>query len=440
VALAMYQDTLTRRTATLGPDHIDTIRSTHNLANGYYSLHQMPEAMKLFEEALAKATRVLGEEHFITIASRGSLAACYTDSGHAEKAIPLMEQVYARELAMFGAEHPSTRLTRSNLATGYLKTKNYAKAKPLAQQNLNLSIAKYGPDHKETLKDQLQLGVICGQSSDFVQALPLLKQSLTQFPKYLEIEHPYHILCLEMIVECHMGLQQYAEAIGPLKSLLQLAQAAQGPDREEILITKFNLGKCFVETGSPNEAIRLLEECHRAKQEYPALQACDVELCNAYIAVGRRAEATKIITAMLREQRRAKPPNSVELAALLRNYATGYQEIQRTTEAESLFREALAIYEQRKPAEWVVWQCRSELGECLRMQKRYSEAEPLLVASYTGLREHADAIPATESNVVCRAGQRLAELYDATNRRELAAAVRQSSPKEQPPKPRSSAQ
>ena len=60
----------------------------------------------------------------------------------------------------------------------------------------------------------------------------------------------------------------------------------------------------------------------------------------------------------------------------------------RPREAESLLREALAVREQKSPRKSnYVAIALGSLGECLVTQKRYAEAEPLLVESYQNSRE-----------------------------------------------------
>jgi len=62
-----------------------------------------------------------------------------------------------------------------------------------------------------------------------------------------------------------------------------------------------------------------------------------------------------------------------------------------------------------------VAEARGALGACLTAQRRYAEAEPLLVASLEGLRGRSGA---------GRAAARLVRLYEAWGRTEQAEAYR----------------
>lgn len=81
----------------------------------------------------------------------------------------------------------------------------------------------------------------------------------------------------------------------------------------------------------------------------------------------------------------------------------------RPQEAEPVLREALAIREQRSHRPIDVAFASGSLGECLLTQKRYAEAEPLLVASYQTLKN----IQVPQSPALKEAHDRLIALYTA---------------------------
>jgi hypothetical protein len=83
----------------------------------------------------------------------------------------------------------------------------------------------------------------------------------------------------------------------------------------------------------------------------------------------------------------------------------------------------------------------SALGACLLGQKKYAEAEPLLLKGYEGLRQHEERIPASFRRTrLTEALGRLVQLYDewakpdeaAKWRKELEAAKAPPKPTAQP--------
>jgi hypothetical protein len=90
------------------------------------------------------------------------------------------------------------------------------------------------------------------------------------------------------------------------------------------------------------------------------------------------------------------------------------------TEAEPLLRECLAIREKTMPDDWTTFNTRRMLGSALLGQKKYVEAEPLLLKGYEGMKEREKSIPKSggaEKRTPEALGA-LIELYTATNKPE----------------------
>jgi tetratricopeptide (TPR) repeat protein len=90
-------------------------------------------------------------------------------------------------------------------------------------------------------------------------------------------------------------------------------------------------------------------------------------------------------------------------------------------EAEPLARECLALREIEIPDDWRTFNAKSMLGGSLLGQKKYAEAEPLLVSGYEGMKQREDKIPPECKPRLKETLQRLVELYEHTNRPGAAA-------------------
>ena len=95
------------------------------------------------------------------------------------------------------------------------------------------------------------------------------------------------------------------------------------------------------------------------------------------------------------------------------------------TEAEELARECLAIREKEIPDDWRTFNARSMLGGSLLGQKKYAEAEPLLLSGYAGMRQREDKIPQQGKPHLKETLRRLVQLYEATSRPDQAAEWKQ---------------
>ena len=95
------------------------------------------------------------------------------------------------------------------------------------------------------------------------------------------------------------------------------------------------------------------------------------------------------------------------------------------TEAEALARECLALREQEMPDGWMTFNARSLLGEALLGQKRYAEAEPLLLSGYDGMKQREGQLPPAGKASLAESLQRLVQLNEAQGKPDKAAEWKQ---------------
>jgi hypothetical protein len=96
----------------------------------------------------------------------------------------------------------------------------------------------------------------------------------------------------------------------------------------------------------------------------------------------------------------------------------------RSREAEPLLRESLALRRQALPAgHWLIASSQSVLGACLTAERRYAEAEALLLRAQAALAEsRGNGEPTLDAR------RRLVALYEAWGRPGKAAAWRARTP------------
>jgi hypothetical protein len=93
-------------------------------------------------------------------------------------------------------------------------------------------------------------------------------------------------------------------------------------------------------------------------------------------------------------------------------------------QAEPLLREALTSYE-KIPDTWRRSHSQSMLGASLAGQKKYAEAEALLISGYQGMLQRETAIPAYYRAELEQAGNRIVQFYRDWGKPEQAAEWRE---------------
>ena len=92
----------------------------------------------------------------------------------------------------------------------------------------------------------------------------------------------------------------------------------------------------------------------------------------------------------------------------------------KPAEAELKLRECLTIRQKIQPDDWTTFDTKSMLGEALLDQKKFADAEPLLVSGYEGMKQREDAIPPQDKPRLTKALERLVRLYDAWGKKDEA--------------------
>jgi hypothetical protein len=90
-------------------------------------------------------------------------------------------------------------------------------------------------------------------------------------------------------------------------------------------------------------------------------------------------------------------------------------------EAEPVVRECLAIREKLQPEDWSTFNTRSLLGASLLGQKKFAEAEQMILSGYSGLKARETRIPPQARSRLTEAAERVVKLYEAWEKKEKAA-------------------
>jgi tetratricopeptide (TPR) repeat protein/tRNA A-37 threonylcarbamoyl transferase component Bud32 len=384
----LLREALAGQRGKLGADHPDTLRCLDNLANLYQDCRRYAEAEALFQEALAGRRRRLGADHPDTLSSLNNLAVLYGSRGHLDKAEPLLKEALAGQRRKLGADHPETLTSLNNLALLYRDRGRYAEAEPLSREALVGYRRTLGADHPNTLNGLNTLASLYWSRGRYAEAEPLFREALAGQRRKLGADHPDTLRSLDNLANLYQSRGRYAEA-EPL-----LLEAVSGARRK--------LGPA-----------------------HPTTQALILSTAVLYERGGQPAKAEPLWRELAEAAKKQAGPGAPSYAARLANLGTNLLKQRKPAEAEPPLRTCLAIRQGTQPDAWSTFNARSLLGEALARQKRYAEAEPLLLAGHEGLEARARTVPPQAQHSLTEALERLVQLYDAWGKPEQAAAWRQ---------------
>jgi hypothetical protein len=83
-------------------------------------------------------------------------------------------------------------------------------------------------------------------------------------------------------------------------------------------------------------------------------------------------------------------------------------------------RDSLKIRKAERPDKWTTSHTQSLLGEALLNQKKYAEAEPLLLQGYEGMKQREAKISLQNKVRLTEGLERLVQLYEAIGKKDQA--------------------
>jgi serine/threonine protein kinase/tetratricopeptide (TPR) repeat protein len=210
-----------------------------------------------------------------------------------------------------------------------------------------------------------------------------------------------------------------------------------GPDHRDTVEVMLFLADACQANGKPARAIELLEEAMRIKKAKAAAKNDDLlvlstrvdRLADYYEDAKRYDDSIRLRREIVDRYRQEKDFKT--LASTLHELGRTLMDAGRPEEAEPVLRESLTLHEKGEShvGDWYRFAVAGNLGNCLLVQKKYTEAEPLLKSSFDELKKREGTSyakgPIVDDGYVQEAGKRLIKLFEATDRADEAMQVRQ---------------
>jgi len=417
-AETLYSKALVIQRRVLGPEHPDTLLATSGLASVYASEGRYPQAETLDNQTLEIQRRILGPEHPDTLASMNNLAMVYSAQGKYAQAEAVDSQTLEIKRRVMGPEHPDTLISMNNLAADYQIQSKYPQAEALDSETLEIRRRVLGTEHPDTLSSMIGLATDYGEQGRYAQAEALERQALEVQRRVLGAENPETLNSMNSLTGSYQSQGKYAEAESLCKQTLEIRRRVLGPEHPETLDSINNLADIYASEGNYAQAVALHTQALETRRrvlgpEHPETLESMNNLAEIYTSEGNYAQAVALHGQALETRRRvlgAEHPDTVLSEA---NLALACSLQRRFADSEPLAREAVEIYRRKQPDHWRRFRAESLLGASLAGQKKYAEAEPLLLAGYRGMAARKDRMGAPNRHDLDRAREWIVQLYRA---------------------------
>ena len=433
----MFREVLAVQKKLLSQDDPVAAYTQLGLSNVLMMQGKLPEAETQFREALVVLKKALGDEHPTIAMIRLNLALILQQSGRPQEAEAQYREVLALQKKVLGKDHPATLQTESMLTVLLQQQRKSAEAEAVQQESAASQNTQAGNDEVAVAGKKADFAVAAMSQEKFAVAEKNLREALPVLEKALGGSHQAVIGTRFLLIQALLRLNKPAEAEPIARDLLAVCRKAYGNNNNfvanalSLLATSLQAQGKLTETEtvlreslaiaqaqssdgkSPGAASVLLLQA-TVKAEQLKLDDRD-RLINEAVEIMRPlsesmqrglTKSTESVATMLKEQGRFSDAVAVEQVLIivirklfgtdndhtawdLTTFAWMQNAAGQYIEGEATAREAVAI--RRKilpPNHWLISAAEFTIGESLLKQKKYAEAETLLLAVFANMKIH----------------------------------------------------
>jgi tetratricopeptide (TPR) repeat protein len=258
------------------------------------------------------------------------------------------------------------------------------------------------------------------------EAIPLIELNLALYEAKFGADYPDALTARDDLALAYRGVGRLDDATRLHEQTLKQKESKLGIDHPETLYSRHNLASAYLSASRTDDAIRLYEPNlklgeARLGAEHPYTLIFRDKLAMAYLFADRIADAIRLHEQNLKLRETKLGTGHLQTLQSRDNLANAYNRAGEFAKAEPLLRDCLMVREAKHPNTWEKFHTRSLLGESLLGQKRYADAEPLLLSGYQGMKERERITSPEDKLRVREARERLVRLYEAIGDKDKAA-------------------
>lgn len=416
-AESLARGTLAAQQQVMGARHPSTLVTQSCLGIALAGQEKYAEAESVHRETLAAQREVLGSQHLDTLSSMVNLATAYHADGRYSDAETLLREALEIQRRVLGPTHPEVMRAMNMLARVFESQGKFAEAEVQYRSSWELDQQVLGPDHPRSQIPMNNLLRVLRRQKKIEETRPIVQQQLAQLRQAAErptasplelYDYAWELLTCEP-----NDLRNPAAAL----PIAQRAVALDGNRDANLLGT---LALAFYKTGDADQAIEVQREALRQAEAGGPYNRAEFEqrLREMLLEQGRFADAAALqFGAGLMEFGRSVTAEFQSVGGAEQSRAESMMARGDYEGAESQLRACLAA-RQKELAEdhWAIAEARSLLGAAAAGQRRFEEAEELLLRANAAMTDN----PHTPAFALSASRERLAQLFEAWGRPDQA--------------------
>jgi non-specific serine/threonine protein kinase/serine/threonine-protein kinase len=426
--------------AARGDDHRETLTAVNAIGASLLNMSEYGRAEARFKENYERARRLFGEDDEDTLLYLNNLAAAYSRTENWKEAQSLLRVGNDALLRKFGESDVRSLPALLAKARDLAAVRKIDESDDVTRRAFELARNKLPAYHRELVdvtEAWVQVLIRRGQKGEAeALAFSTHENCLKQF-KAIGTGSTY--LSGKFLARTYLSLGKPAAAEPVAVDLVAVARRGSNgnPSDADLCESRSLLISVYLRQRKWDSAEPLLVE--QSEHDRSRREGARFTLGTAYTRQGKHAAAEPIIRERFELVKKNSGDESAQYADALADLMRNQLAQRKWAEAEQLAHELLALREKSQPDGWLTFNTRSLLGGALLGQKKYADAEPLLLKGYEGLKQREKTIPPFARERVPEALDRLIDLYTVTNKPDEAKkyqAERAKYPAEKAPPPR----
>ncbi len=418
------------------------------------------------KSVLERERRIYGNRDPLTLETMEALTGAYLGEAKYPQAEQLAKEILQlREQGAGASSHQDTAkmVTLGNLSQAYRLQGKYREAEQTDSQVLEISKAAYGEEHPETLGYMEGLARDYTMEGKYPEAEKLNLRVVELQTRLIGAENPVTLTSKTSLALCYFLQGKFKQAEEINSAVLAVERRVKGPEHPDTLTSMHNLAAALNAQGRSAEAMNLSQVVYEKRvrtlgpESAVTLSTSDLLGAENFL-LGNLAKAEQIHSAALQTERRVygdsnfytlmtmnrlamvtQAQSKLEEAEKLQkdsaegigklmgpehqyaingfsNLAYIYTLQNRFNEAEQLLRPMVDKLDSKNSDLWLRYRCHALLGRSLAGQRKFEQAELLLLSGYAGLLERKMRISREAQANIVLAARWLAELYQETGK------------------------
>jgi eukaryotic-like serine/threonine-protein kinase len=425
-ARRQFDRTLALRKQLFGAEDAKTIETEYHFASMEQAVAKYDEAETMASQAYQTSLRVQGTNTLQTMRLMQLLSWIDYKKGKNDLAESLAKQALAVSQRVVSGDSTDTVHILGDLTAALAAQGKNQEAERMDRQRFEMSRRVQGPEGPDTESAMNDLADDLMSEKKLSEAAALYAQAAAIRRRALGAEHPDTLVTLANLGAVYNNMGRFADAATVFEEVAPVSTRVLGPNNMNTLNIMENLGMAYSGLGRHDRAVALITQTLERKRrtygaEHPRTMLCELHLIEAEIRAGDYRSAEPVAAQFLATVQHVDGDSSSDAMMARTHLAMILAEEGKFATAEPMARLA-AESRKSKPADnYARLFAESVLGAALVGQKRFREAEPLLVNCYQLLHANEGGYDAPVRFPVDFAHRWLVRLYTDWGEAEKAA-------------------